>query len=128
MESEEDKGDVLSNLSRLELSILRDLYRNRSTKKIAKNLNIDHEAIKEALSDLSSKGYAKYNVGILKDRYKLTEKGFNTLMEKDASVRRSVTSGNPLHEDEPVFKEYRTDDRKEEKKNRKLIRKLKREG
>ncbi len=131
MESEEDKGSP--NLSRLEISILRNLYRNRSTKKIARTLNVDHETVKEALMNLSSKGYVKYQVGILRDRYKLTEDGFNTLTERDASVRRSVNSNTPLKEDEPVFKEYRPKFRKGEKKDgekkkRKLIRKLKREG
>ncbi len=128
MEMEEDKGEGSSNLSRLELSILRNLYRNRSTRKIAKSLNVDHETIKEALSDLSSKGYVKYHVGILKDRYKLTEDGFNTLTQKDAAVRRSVISGTPLQEDEPIFKEYRPEKQKGKKKERKIIRKLKREG
>lgn len=117
-----------NDLSKLEISILKNLYRNRSPRKIAKAMNMDLGNIKEALSDLSTKGYVKYHVGILKDRYKLTESGFNTLMERDASVRRSVASNTPLKEDEPIFKEYRPDPQKGEKKERKLIRKLKREG
>lgn len=87
------------DLSKLELSILKDLYRNRGPRKIAKILNTDHEPAKENLSDLSSKGYVKYNVGILKDKYKPTEKGLNILIQKDASVRKSITSNTPLQED-----------------------------
>lgn len=119
-----------NDLSKLELSILKNLYRNRSPKKIAKTINIDHETIKETLLNLSSKGYVKYHVGILKDRYKLTEAGFNILIQKDASFRRSVTSGTPLQEDKPIFKEYRPgkSHKGTGKKERKLIRKLKREG
>lgn len=84
MVMEEDKDS--SKLSKLEISILKNLYRNRSTKKIAKALNMEHGTIKEALMNLSSKGYVKCHVGILKDRYKLTEDGLNTLIQKDAST------------------------------------------
>lgn len=135
MDEDEDlsklsKLSKLPKMSKMELSILRGVYQNKSIKKIANALSVDQGTIKESLMNLSSRGYVKYKVGILRDKYRLTEKGLNTLIQKDASVRRSVTSDTPLQDDKPIFKEYRPrrNSQKGEKKERKLIRKLKREG